>query len=472
MARPAKEVSKPTHALALVRISDDPEERAIGVKRQEKDCRELAARLGWAIGEVIVENDTSAYKTKQTRDDDGLPVRVTRRPEFRRALRAVHSGQADGLIIYDIDRLARRARDLEALIDVVEGRGVPVVAVTGSVDVATSAGRAMSRVMVAMATKSSEDTARRVARAAKQRAEQGAPKVDGFRPYGYDRDMQVIPEEAAVIREIADRILAGDAYRAIASDLNARGIKPTRAAAWSPTGLKWAVRKPTIAGIRAYTPTEPPGAETVFYPGTWEPILDEDTWQLVVDRLDTSSGQRTRAVDRYLLSGIAVCGLCGGRCYVAVRRDKPSLYRCNECHRVSRRMDFVDDQVVAVVRELLGDTRAVAARRKAASKGGSHGLAELTALRERRRLILRDFATDLAATDLTEMLSAVDDRIAALEAEHAGRGGVRLPKLREFDALSLARKRAVVRSLVEVTILPVGKGSRLTDEGLRITPAY
>ena len=163
-----KPATVPTAAVALVRISDDPDGRAVGVGRQEEDCRALAERLGWTIAEVIVENDTSAFSTRRTNDSDGLPVRVTKRPEFRRALKQLHSGRNDGLVVYDIDRLARQPRDLEALIDLAEVRDTPVVAVTGSLDVSNSAGRAMARVLMAMANKSSEDTGRRVARAARQ----------------------------------------------------------------------------------------------------------------------------------------------------------------------------------------------------------------------------------------------------------------------------------------------------------------
>ena len=45
--------------------------------------------------------------------------------------------------------------------------------VTGNIDLRTSNGRAMARVLVAMANKSSEDTARRVARARLQVAQEG-----------------------------------------------------------------------------------------------------------------------------------------------------------------------------------------------------------------------------------------------------------------------------------------------------------
>ncbi len=47
-----------------VRISSDPGRSEKGVDRQEKDCRALAAALGWTVVRVFRENDTSAHKQK------------------------------------------------------------------------------------------------------------------------------------------------------------------------------------------------------------------------------------------------------------------------------------------------------------------------------------------------------------------------------------------------------------------------
>ena len=88
-------------------------------------------------------------------------------------------GGIDGVIFYDLDRLARQPRDLEDLIDLAEYYKRPVETVTGQLDLRTSNGRAMARVLVAMANKSSEDTSRRVARAQLQEAQQGKSRRFG-----------------------------------------------------------------------------------------------------------------------------------------------------------------------------------------------------------------------------------------------------------------------------------------------------
>lgn len=52
-----------------VRISDDREGGGLGVKRQEDDCRLLAASLGWKVVEVYVDNDVTAADRRKKRKD-------------------------------------------------------------------------------------------------------------------------------------------------------------------------------------------------------------------------------------------------------------------------------------------------------------------------------------------------------------------------------------------------------------------
>ena len=92
------------------------------------------------------------------------------RPQFRTMLKHLTDGHAQAMIAYDLDRAVRDPHDLEDLIDAKVLGGFAVRSVTGSLRLDTDSDVAMARVLVAMVNKSSADTARRVARAAKQQA--------------------------------------------------------------------------------------------------------------------------------------------------------------------------------------------------------------------------------------------------------------------------------------------------------------
>ena len=171
-------------AVLYVRISDDPEGLEKGVDRQEADCRAFAESHGYVVERVFRENDTSAFKQRTITLASGERVRRVIRPQFRAMLKHLDADEAQVMIAYDLDRAVRDPRDLEDLIDAKVLGGFTVRSVTGSLRLDTDSDVAMARVLVAMANKSSADTARRVARAAKQQAIEGAWH-GGRVPFGY-----------------------------------------------------------------------------------------------------------------------------------------------------------------------------------------------------------------------------------------------------------------------------------------------
>jgi DNA invertase Pin-like site-specific DNA recombinase len=166
-------------------------------------------------------------------------------------------GKIDGIIFYDIDRLARQPRDLEDLIDLVEYYKRPVETVTGNIDLRTSNGRAMARVLVAMANKSSEDTARRVARARLQIAQsgEGSRFTGPKRRFGYRGDGTLNEVEAKLIRDAAKRFMAGASWSGLVKYFNDSGVSPVSARAWTMVSIRQILLSPAIAGIAIYDGT-------------------------------------------------------------------------------------------------------------------------------------------------------------------------------------------------------------------------
>jgi DNA invertase Pin-like site-specific DNA recombinase/cell wall assembly regulator SMI1 len=165
-----------------VRISSDPGGLEKGVDRQEEDCRALAEALGWRVVRVFRENDTSAYKQKTITLPSGERVRRVIRPMFREMLQLLARRGADAMIAYDLDRAVRDPRDLEDLIDTKVLTGFQVKSTTGSLRLENHADIAMARVLVAMANKSSADTARRVKRASQQQSQAPLTRQTPFLP--------------------------------------------------------------------------------------------------------------------------------------------------------------------------------------------------------------------------------------------------------------------------------------------------
>lgn len=300
---------KPQQAILLVRISDDREGEGLGVGRQEADGRTHADRIGWGIAEVIVENDTSAFKRRRIKLPDGTVALRVVRPGLRRSLALLASGERDGLMAYDLDRYTRDPRDLEDLIDLVEQQHVPVTSVTGSLRLDTDADITMARVMVAVANKSSRDTSRRVARKHEQLAEQGKPGGGGARRFGYERDgMTVRQDEAEAIRTMAAMVMDGASYYEVANYLNANGPAPVSAERWRERSVESILTGPRIAGLRVFR-GEVVGA------AAWPAIIERERWDDLQTAITNHMGHRRRGKQAFKrwLTGLLFCSLCEGR---------------------------------------------------------------------------------------------------------------------------------------------------------------
>src|SRR4051812_35920395 len=203
------------------RISDDREGAGLGVARQEEDCRVLAKGLGLTVARVYVDNDLSAYS--------GLP-----RSAYKELLTAMQAGQIQAVLAWHTDRLHRSPRELEEFIDICERSSILIQTVrAGPLDLSTPAGRAVARTLGAWARYESEHKAERNRRKALELAQRGEVSGGGTRPYGYAADGRTtITEEAAIIREMADRVLLGEPLYRLAIELNERRVPTVTGKPW------------------------------------------------------------------------------------------------------------------------------------------------------------------------------------------------------------------------------------------------
>lgn len=328
------------------RISDDPNDLQRGVKRQHEDTLQAVREAGGTVGKDHPENDTSAYRKKRVTvtDTSGNTYDGYRviRPVWHTALQRLRTGEADGLMVYDLDRLARDPRDLEDAIEVVEHYGKPIVSATASeIDLTTESGRMSARLMVVMANKASADTARRVKRAALANALEGKPV--GKRAFGWSEGNRILhPAESELVRMAVADLLAGSAtVTAIANRWNDAGVTTARGNPWRNVTVRQYLRHPRLAGFRVHQKqllrSTNDGAPVV---GQWEPLLGVDTWerlQSVITGRKDSRGRIPKASSRYyLLTALLRCGVCNSPMYGNVdKRRGHHYYRCTE-YRTSR----------------------------------------------------------------------------------------------------------------------------------------
>ncbi|MFF8793372.1 recombinase family protein [Streptomyces globisporus] len=468
-------------AVIYVRISQDRTGAHLGVDRQREDCEALAERNGWDVVEVYVDNDVSAYSGKP-------------RKHYRQMLADLQLGTATIVIAWHTDRLHRSPTELEEYINLCDRRGVTTQTVqAGSLDLSTSGGRLVARMLGNVARHESEHKGERVARARMQKAKAGQ-WTGGLRPFGWgvptgettkkiDKatgeevdvpvlDMtKLVPEEAAALEVGTDMILAGGSIKGWLRWLADKGLTSTVGKPITHPAARDMLLRPRNAGIAVHRGEE-------VGRGLWEPAVPEPKFRALVAILtDPNRVTTTGSEVKWLGSLIYLCGRPG--CTSTVRCTKaggamvPS-YRCQLGHGGGRKAEILDAYIQDLIVERLSKADAVdllepvpdgvnAGALQMESEAIRRRLTEMAALFGAGQMSMAQFAegSDVARAQLGEVTAqlaraAVRDPLVGLVGVEDVGGA--------WAACDLMRKRTVLRSLLEVTLRPPRPG-RMPDGG-------
>lgn len=438
-------------AATYCRISSDPTGRAAGVQRQREDCEALIRQRGWEHVTAYVDNDVSAYSGKP-------------RPQYAALLAAVRAGRIDVIVAWHPDRLHRSPRELEDFIPLLEKHGTAVETVqAGHYDLSTPSGRMIARQLGAVARYESEHKSERVRRALQQNSEKGLSH--GRQPYGWTAAGEIDPEQQAVVVETASRIVAGESLRSIVGDLNARGICAPSGKPWGKTSLRHIVTRERNVSLLVRH-------GVVVGAAAWPPLLDRGLWEQARSILsDPTRRTSTGTAAAHLLSGIARCGVCGGKMRAGLNRKVPS-YRCADRSCVSRNRADVDAFVLAVVVGRLARPDALDLLAPDQREAVSAALSEAAGLRARLDTAADDYADGkIDAQQLERITARIRPKLEAAQA--ASRVVDDRPLLdgllgaadvvSAWEALPLSRRRAVVDLLVSVVVNRASQGARTFD---------
>lgn len=456
------------------RISSD-EGTALGVARQIEDCTAEAARRGWPVAEVFTDNDVSATRTKK-------------RPAYERMMAAIESRAVDAVIVWDVDRLTRTPAELEQFISLADSHSLALASIGGEVDLATPQGRLTARIKGSVARHEVEQMSRRLKRKFQANAEEG--KSHGVMPFGYRREPVtdesgkvtgsrdvVVPAEAEAIRELYARLIAGDTLRYLAKYLNDQGFKTGRGNPFAGNVVGNMLRRPRYAGYRTHH-------GEIIGRGDWEPIVSQDTYDQALAILTAPGRRHDRGLEaKHLLSGIALCGRCGGTMRPNIHKPKADgkhrqpAYVCPDCMRLTRQIAPVDEVVEAIMVGLLS-------RPDVAVHLAEKPDALQAATKTRDAILARmDTAADEYADGVitARQFARMNDRLKA-QLGDAEAQVLRYQPVRILDGMTgpgaaeawaratVNRKREVIRSLATVTILPSGPGIKFSPDQVLVVP--
>src|SRR5580704_12110206 len=160
-------------------------------------------------------------------DDGGISGASLQRPALQSLLTDIRDRKVDIVVVYKVDRLTRSLADFAKLIELFEVHAVSFVSVTQSFNTSSSMGRLTLNVLLSFAQFERELIGERVRDKIAASKRKGL-WVGGPVPLGYaavDKKVVVVPDEAEAVRTIYARYLELGSVRALAEDLDRRGIR-------------------------------------------------------------------------------------------------------------------------------------------------------------------------------------------------------------------------------------------------------
>lgn len=231
-------------------------------------------------------------------DDGGLSGGSLERPALQRLLSDIAAGKVDIVLVYKVDRLTRSLMDFAKLVEAFDKANVSFVSITQSFNTTTSMGRLTLNMLLSFAQFEREVTAERI------RDKLAASKAKGMwmggvTPLGYEPDgrtLKIVPEHAAIIRDIYDRYLRLGNVRLLMEQLERDGVRVPvrthhsgRTAGGDPFCRR---RLYNILNSPVYAGDIPHRDKT--YPGQHEAIIDREAWRASRERLARNvQGERT-----------------------------------------------------------------------------------------------------------------------------------------------------------------------------------
>jgi DNA invertase Pin-like site-specific DNA recombinase len=222
--------------VAYLRVSTDRQaEQGLGLDVQEQAIRKWASAQGYRI--------TAWTRDEGVSGSNGLDARVG----LLDAVAMVRDGQAAGIVVYRLDRLARDLVLQEQLLAEVRGLGGEVFTTSAAeasflTDDPDDPSRKMIRQVLGAVAEYERAMIRLRMRSGQARKRERGGYAGGAPPFGYRAEgRELVPddEEQAILARIRELRGEGASLRQIAATLTAEGFRPkrSRSGTWHPGSL-------------------------------------------------------------------------------------------------------------------------------------------------------------------------------------------------------------------------------------------
>lgn len=310
------------------RKSTEAEDRQVlSIESQQRELEEVAAKFGVSVSQVFVESKSAK--------DPGRPV-------FNRMMQRLYKGEAEGVVCWKLDRLARNPVDGGSVIWGVKEHNVKVIT-PAQTFTRESDNIILMYIEFGMAQKYVDDLSKNVKRGIKTKVENGW--YAGKAPVGYlnyikqetgERFIVKDPVRFPLVRKMWDLMLTG-AYSPAQIAKIANEEWGFRTGQTRKTGDKPLCRSSIYRIFTRpfyYGEFEYPKKSGLWYRGKHPTMITEAEYNRVQEHLGRNGNPRTQNHGVFPFTGLIRCGECQG----SVTAEEKHQIICKNCrHKFSYR---------------------------------------------------------------------------------------------------------------------------------------
>ena len=313
---------------------------------------------------------------------------IAARPEMQRLLTEVSNGMWDGVIVMDIDRLARgNSIDQGIISQTFLYANTKIITPTKTYDPSNEFDEEYFEFGLFMSRREYKTINRRLQCGRVASVKEGK-YVSNKAPFGYERvkikndkgfTLCPVPEQAEIVKSIFEwytiGILQSDGTQKrigvslIARELNNRKIKPTSGSVWTAQTIRDMLINPVYCGkIRwnwrpekkkmvdgKIVKERPRSTEFLLFDGIHEPIIDQETFELAAARMNKNKSRTIRGdkTTQNPLAGLVICQKCGRKMQRRPNPNNPDLLICSAptCDNHASYLYLVEKHVIEVLRQ-------------------------------------------------------------------------------------------------------------------------
>lgn len=325
-------------AAAYIRVSTDDQTEYSPSSQLEK-IREYAKRNDYILPDEYIFID------------EGISGRTTKRPAFNQMIGIAKTKPKpfDAILLWKFSRFARNREDSIVYKSMLRKQcGIDVISISENIG-----DDKMSVIMEAMIEAMDEyysiNLGEEVRRGMSEKVQRGEPVT--IPSFGYDiENGNYIPdkETAPVVQKIFADFLDGRGLVTIARELNENGYRTRRGNKFENRTVKYILQNPVYIGKIRWTPTGKANhrqkcRDTVIIDGTHEPIISQEIFDKVQERLSKGSFKYMREIsakEPFMLQGLVRCSACGATLCMSSNHTSLQCYAyahgtCSISHSIS-----------------------------------------------------------------------------------------------------------------------------------------